>query len=125
MTKKDAPDEVETRVPHSPNRKRPRLISLGQISHETGVPAVTLRRVLAAAGLEAVRLTDARNGKVYYRTEEIERWLHDSQIIQSPTRDGLRPDHATGEGVQERTPSPRGKEGRPVAAAPAGTEARR
>jgi hypothetical protein len=53
----------------------PLLFSLAQVAQLTGVHRATLRRSLAIQGVEAVKLTEASNSQIYYRSKDIQEWL--------------------------------------------------
>jgi len=66
---KDTARTAETKA------RRTLLVALVCLSRELGIEPVSLRRALARAGVPAMRLTPARNSKLYYSRMLVEAWL--------------------------------------------------
>ncbi len=50
------------------------LVTLSWLANALGTPRQNLRRALTAADIPAIRLYDARNAIVHYRTSDVARW---------------------------------------------------
>lgn len=58
----------------SKNAAEPTLVSLAVLSRELGVPRSSIRRSLAAHGVEAVKLIEAENARIYFERRDVTRW---------------------------------------------------
>lgn len=72
-------------------RTFPALTRLTYAAHAIGVTPLNLRRALAKAGIEAIKLDGVSNAAIHYDTRILARWCAEHGIPYDPTRDEVSP----------------------------------
>ena len=68
---------------------KPRLVSLKSLAQEIGANCQSIRRALAIAKIDAVKLTPSPNSRVYYVRYDVDRWLKTlTRFATDPNQDG-------------------------------------